>query len=358
MLGCLSWLMTDISRRNRSIADRVAALSGTISLRATIRPGLVVPGLEDDPHPAPAELADRRCKSGRAGARWRPRPGRGRRATGSSRRSRRRRRWPRRPRRGLDAAAGAGEDGRRPGPSGDRRASSAPTSPSTPRRPRSGSTKTLCPAAILSPGLSRTRSTCLSLTNVPLVLPRSRSSQRGGLTSTRKWSRERAESSGIGQWTNRDRPTMNVSWRSKTNDWPLLGPWTTSKMTRIISPGRTLRRAEGLLSNLRSRRPTRTGGRPRNPSEKLSGWPSRGGPGRPCQVRSAAREESLGMTGATASRVTWTPAVVNLQYRGTTGVSVGRPEALALPRRWRPRPVDARRRTPATNPPSAAATAR
>ena len=38
MLGCLSWLMTDISRRNRSIADRVAALSGTISLRATIRP--------------------------------------------------------------------------------------------------------------------------------------------------------------------------------------------------------------------------------------------------------------------------------------------------------------------------------
>jgi hypothetical protein len=38
MFGCLSWLITDISRRNRSIADRVAALSGTISLRATIRP--------------------------------------------------------------------------------------------------------------------------------------------------------------------------------------------------------------------------------------------------------------------------------------------------------------------------------
>jgi hypothetical protein len=39
-----------------------------------------------------------------------------------------------------------------------------------------------------------------------------------------EWSRESAVSSGIGQWTNRDRPTMNVSWLSKTNVRPLRGP--------------------------------------------------------------------------------------------------------------------------------------
>ena len=46
--------------------------------------------------------------------------------------------------------------------------------------------KTLCPAAIMSPETSRTRSTRLLFTNVPLVLPRSRSSHCGGLISIMK----------------------------------------------------------------------------------------------------------------------------------------------------------------------------
>ena len=58
---------------------------------------------------------------------------------------------------------------------------------------------TLWPAVIRSPEPSLARSTRFSFTNVPLVLPRSRSSQRGGLISIKKWSRESAESSGIGQ---------------------------------------------------------------------------------------------------------------------------------------------------------------
>ena len=45
----------------------------------------------------------------------------------------------------------------------------------------------------------------------------------------------RAMSSGIGQWTNRDRPTINVSCRSNTKDRPLRGPCKTSSITRIAS---------------------------------------------------------------------------------------------------------------------------
>ena len=38
MFGCFNWLMTVISRRKRSTADRAAADSGTISFSATSCP--------------------------------------------------------------------------------------------------------------------------------------------------------------------------------------------------------------------------------------------------------------------------------------------------------------------------------
>src|SRR5271157_5571056 len=42
-------------------------------------------------------------------------------------------------------------------------------------------------------------------------------------------------SSGIEQWTKRDLPTMNVSWRSNMKERPLREPCSTSNMTRIAS---------------------------------------------------------------------------------------------------------------------------
>ena len=63
-------------------------------------------------------------------------------------------------------------------------------------------------------------------------------------------------SSGIGQWTNRDRPTMNVSWRSKINERPLSGPSNTTRVTCINSfrqrrlAGRTRLRFESIFRRI------------------------------------------------------------------------------------------------------------
>ena len=75
MLGCFNWLMTDISRRKRSTAERVAADLGDDQLQRDEPPGLVVPGLVDDPHRAPAQLAERGVVRHRLREHARPRSG-------------------------------------------------------------------------------------------------------------------------------------------------------------------------------------------------------------------------------------------------------------------------------------------
>ena len=60
MFGCLSWLTTDISRRNRSIAGAGRGGLGDDQLQRDEPAGRDVLGLVDDPHGAPAELADDR----------------------------------------------------------------------------------------------------------------------------------------------------------------------------------------------------------------------------------------------------------------------------------------------------------
>ena len=227
MLGCFNWLMTDISRRKRSMADRAAADSGTISFSATMRPGLVVPAPGRRPPSPRGPARGAWCSAGPAAGSRRPRRGRARsshwiapatsspeslatsRSGGAS--------VPQ-PAQviGIPSEASAADSIRLP--VGER------TSPTSRRHPVDPHPEDALAGAIWSPEPSRDRSTRRSLTYVPLVLPRSRSSHRGGLISIRKWSRDSAVSSGIGQWTNRDRPTMNVSWRSKTNVRPLRGP--------------------------------------------------------------------------------------------------------------------------------------
>ena len=103
-------------------------------------------------------------------------------------------------------------------------------------------TKALSPALMASPSRSRTPSTRVPLTFVPLVLPRSLRKQTGGLNSIRKWFRERNPSSGTGNWTCDDRPTTNVSWRSKVYSIPEWGPAVTRRTTFIPGSGSDDRR--------------------------------------------------------------------------------------------------------------------
>ena len=96
---------------------------------------------------------------------------------------------------------------------------------------------TVLPPLMTSPSRRSNVVTFRPLTNVPLVLAMSISRQRGGLTSTMKWKREKYLSlSGSRKWASFERPTMNVSCSRNVNELPWWGPSVTVSVTFMRPP--------------------------------------------------------------------------------------------------------------------------